>query len=88
MDWYGKAVADPVLVHQSSACLSTSFIETVLTNSGIVGKESRTGPDGLRNSFHAKDEGDTDLSPNQEYTSCAATPGSLQTGKYCSVSRD
>ncbi len=64
MDWYGKAVADPVLVHQSSAYVSTSFIETILANSGIVGKESRTGSNNVRNSFNEKDEGDADLSAN------------------------
>ena len=80
MDRYGKAVAFPVPISQSSANLPTSFIETVLANSWVMGKEGRTGPYKVRNSLHEKDKGDADLPANQKHTGCAATIGSLQAG--------
>jgi len=74
-------------VSQPSSILSASFIEAILTNLGYVGKESRYGPDNVRDPFNEEDESDTDLQTNQEHSGCAAPPGSFQTGEYCPVSR-
>ena len=87
MDRLGAAIRYGIPVPESSEVLSASFIEAILTNFGKVGKESRFGPDNVRNPFDEEDESDADLPTNQEHTRCAAPTWSFQTGEYCPISR-
>ena len=80
MDRDGESSLYGILVSQSSALLSPSFIEAILSNCDFVGKRGGLGPNDVRNSFNEAYEGDVDLPPDQEHTGCAASPGSLQAG--------
>ena len=68
----GAPEAGAVSLSESVVGIAASFNPAVRSNRWLLGGVNRPGPGGVRHPLAAKDEGDADLSENQEFAGGAA----------------